>query len=293
MKKVGKFTSGTIGIGNITFTNDGEKLLAANLNDSIHIWDINLARVTKQLVIPNSLISTFALSNDGEILVTSGNTPSIVVWDMSSQKPLFNIAASSGRILDIALSPDKQYLARANFSQRTTELWNLDSKQIMQTYEFGYIGFHPILEEFILVNPKSFIIVQLTKNFINKEFGLKEEAIHRFSISRNGSQLAMINSAGDVLIWDYDLQKFTNTIFMKGDDAVTIKFSPTNSLIAIASTNSVISVFDTNTWQEVSKDYADLDHCNNIAFSPNGLSLAVSGGGRSGGFIQIWNINMS
>lgn len=111
--------------------------------------------------------------------------------------------------------------------------------------------------------------------------------VREFSVSPNGSFLAVCPFGNDVALWELSEQRVVNTIKLDGGSE-SAAFSPDGSLLAIGSWREV------QVWDLASSEMririlvpGDVHAIESVAFSPNGRIL---GGACDDGTIRLWDV---
>lgn len=106
----------------VTFTADGKKVVAGNLDGIIKIWDIDSKKEIRELKAHEG-VWAMALNPDGSRLATGGWDKTIKVWDTSTWKEMFTIKAHEGTVIALAFSPNGQQIASGGIDN-VVRLWS-------------------------------------------------------------------------------------------------------------------------------------------------------------------------
>jgi WD40 repeat protein len=157
----------------VKFSPDGRKIVAANADGIISLWDLRDLRgnqgpiaSTNSFAAHSSRIWGLCFSPDGQIIASGSEDKTIKLWNLRGE----TIQVMSGHqdnILDLCFSPDGKILASASKDQ-TVRVWNLDGKfmQMLRGHKATVIGLN-------------------------------------FSI--NGNTLMSVSTDGMVKFWDFDV----------------------------------------------------------------------------------------
>lgn len=104
------------------FTNDGKRVIAANRDGVIKIYDVEGKKELQELKAHEGILA-LALSPDGSKFATGGYDQTIKIWDANG-KELRTIKAHLGNVLSLSFSPDNQWLASGS-TDGLVKIWNL------------------------------------------------------------------------------------------------------------------------------------------------------------------------
>jgi serine/threonine protein kinase/WD40 repeat protein len=283
----------------VKFSRDGRKLFAGDSRGTVRVWEVNAARewvasktfvaapqpgsfVTPSPVFPFFVsqwdfppISRLAVSPDGTQLaacfrhVPAVSAPAIAVWNLAdgSPAPVFSTAAApSARALTlgaVAFSPRGDLLA-AGFVMA----------EGFEKSERGSAGGVFVWD----------VASRKVKQALRIEFG----AASTVCFSADGKNLACAGADGVAV---FDTVDFERRLFVRGDYAWTVAFSPDKQLLAIPGWNEyALALWDiiANRPVVVLRDPAWARY---VSFSADGKHLVSAGFNVStGDTIRIWNL---
>src|SRR5262249_46792071 len=111
-KEIRWFSSGPQWSKSSTAYSPDGKLVAADLNGVIRIFDLASGKQVRQLGKNEGHLKVLAWSPDGKALTTGGGFGSVLrFWDVVGGKPLHDLSGQTDDILSLAFSPDGKYLA--------------------------------------------------------------------------------------------------------------------------------------------------------------------------------------
>ena len=116
-------------IAGITFSPDG-KMLAAGIDHSINLWDVETRKAIGQRFKTNfGSITSVTFSPDGKMLATGGGDRNIILWNVGTGESLSqSLSIHTDTITSIAFSPDGRTLASGS-GDNTIVLWDVETGQ--------------------------------------------------------------------------------------------------------------------------------------------------------------------
>lgn len=237
-------------------------LLAIGTNDGFIFWDIKADKVRARW--KNRGIDYSAFSPDGKLLVLDQGSgfhndhtnSNLMVKEVATGKEVFRPKGNNSAVFNVSFSPDGRFFAsllphRGYGSEYAVFLW--DSKTGRQVRKFTTSGKH----------------------------------VEGYSLSPDGSRIALIKARGGVLdgaveIQDIDTGKLIHLI--KTDRFRRVIYSPDGSLIATS--GGVIEVWDAETGK---KRVRFKEMGDGISFSPDGRYI-LGNDSRARYGAAIWNV---
>ncbi len=105
------------------FTGDGKRIIAANRDGLIKIYDVADQKEVQELKAHDGVLA-LALSPDGSKFATGGYDQCIKIWETATGKELRTIKAHLGPVLTVAFSPDNRWLASGS-TDGTVKIWSV------------------------------------------------------------------------------------------------------------------------------------------------------------------------
>jgi WD40 repeat protein len=93
----------------VVFSNDGKKLIAANRDGLVKIYDVAGKKDVKEFKAPEGVLA-LAVNADGSKIATGGYDQSIKIWNADG-KDLQTIKAHLGNVTSLSFSPNSQLIA--------------------------------------------------------------------------------------------------------------------------------------------------------------------------------------
>ena len=243
-------------------------LVSGSYDGTTKSWDARTGALLQTLEVPEARARGLALSHDGTRLVTSSIAPpfQISLWDVRRhasgpqiEKRLPPLTGHSGPAFGVRFSPDDKYVVSTG----------TDAKLILSETATGKMKF-PLSR-------------------LNSRDRAWAVAFH----PRDGQHLAAGYSENQVMIWDYG-DHTTEPTILPGhtNDVYSVAYSSDGRWLASASWNEVI-IWDVAPGQEI-KEVRRLGGFRgliwSVAWSPERLLLAVGGGHKNIGTIELWDM---
>ncbi|HTU91005.1 MAG TPA: sigma-70 family RNA polymerase sigma factor, partial [Gemmataceae bacterium] len=250
----------------VAFSPNGKILAAierdAKNQDSLSLWDVAAG---KELHRFNGDIGLWSIvySRDGKTLIVA-SSGAIRLLDAATGKEVGPTAGSPGYVGFATMSPDGRTLAYLR--QNDIQLWGMRTGR-----EIGSIDAH-------------------------------NNGIRSLAIAPNGQTVAASGGEHDISLWDVKTRKLRRLQWDKKESpydwsSEVVAFSPDGRMFASGDyLTSIVRIWDTNSGKQVRRlDFAEkakeLSTIENIAFSPDGKTLAVSGRGKvDNSKVRLWDV---
>src|SRR5262249_2480772 len=127
-------------IGNVTFSPDSERLATVGVNGkTVELWDLQTGKVILTLRGHRHYIWEVAFSHDGQRLASSSLDGTVKVWDaVSSHEAL--LLRGQHKVGRVAFSPDGRSLASVDGVDRTVNVWDVETGQVLRTLPVDTAG---------------------------------------------------------------------------------------------------------------------------------------------------------
>jgi len=243
-------------VASMAFSPDGKILASSGGDQGTALWDIASGRELRTLGGHNASVSSVAFSPDGRILAEGGYDSTIKLWDLNSASELRTLTGHTKQISSVAFSPDGQILASSSYDA-TIKLWSVPNGQVIKT---------------------------LTNS------DLPQDRIFSVAFSPDGKVLASGSQDLTIKLWDVASGQSLRTL--SGQNGLHVAFSPIGQALATVNIDEDghirIRLWDLSGSPRLSGliDQGE-DDCatfSNVAFSPDGRTLATGGCG-----LKLWD----
>lgn len=236
-------------IAAFAFHPDPTFLATGHEDGTVRCMDLAAHQTLHTLRVHQKPISAVAFSADGARLAVACEDKTITLWDAKTGQQLGTLRGHTDRIPALTWDPSGKYLISAGWDT-TARVWDVAS-----------------LQPAILLNTHSGQVTAL-------------------AISGDGKLLACADSNLAVHVWDFTSKKTLHVLRGPQSEIRTIAFSKDGGLLA-CNGDRVIHLWDARTGQSRTGAAPRPGAKTSIALSPNGATLATSGGGTAA---RVWNV---
>jgi WD40 repeat protein len=256
----------------VAFSFDGRTLAAGSWDGTVRLWEVSGGKELRQFDKQQAPVRSVAFSPDGKMLACGGEGSKIVLWDAATGKELRRLAGHHGPITFVMFSPDGKLLASKGYDQ-TLRLWNVaDGREVRR------LGHQEGASQ---VNEPDCPVV--------------------FSLDGKTVASATLTPVGDYHYqrsfrsWDVATGTETQSFKENHSSLGVAAFSPDGKLVAVVLSETGrlrqrICLWDVDNGKELRPieptQAESLEPVSFLAFSPDGKTLASSGGGS----VQLWEV---
>ncbi|HEX2964323.1 MAG TPA: hypothetical protein VHO84_00980 [Syntrophorhabdaceae bacterium] len=291
MRKVGVIHSNPYSSGKIAFDpRDGHTIANGGKGmGGIQFWDIHSGELKRKLPIQADTFQALAFSPDGSVFVSGGADTGIQFWDTHDWNSYRTITEPKGHILDLQFSPDGSLIAANSYKDGTVRLWDVQSAELIHTFEFGSFAFHPVESTIYIAHDDRFSICDIESGKLDRVIQV-DETVEYFVFHPQGTLIAAQIDREMISLW-HGKNMHIKRLLENPLDARRPIFSPDGKILAITyeTTNSII-LWNHETGEAIDKVEGDLGVPESLLFSPDGKVLVRGGWGLSRGYIEIWQV---
>jgi WD40 repeat protein len=241
-------------IQQLAFSPDGQRLVLANQDNNLILWDIDKKMPIGQPLIGHTdAITSLVFNPFGTQLISASLDKSIRIWDLETPLPIGEPWQHQEIIHALAISPDGTQLATGG-DDKVVRLWQLSTRQLLGVPLQGHT-----------------------------------DTVNSIAFSPNGKRLASASADKTVRVWELT-PTITAGLSLQGHTAAVQKvlFNPFGTRLASASQDNTLIVWEID--QETPMGHRLPGHnaaVEQIAFSPDGKLLASAGKDNT---IKLWDI---
>lgn len=247
------------GFNSVTFSSNGEIVLAAGCDATIYVWDLNsmecIAKMSNHDI--HWPISHAIFKTDMKTIISSGVfnedfTKGLAVWSLDNCR-LISDGSDSDESHYVSISPDGRFIASAH--QGYVEVWNSESLQ----------------REFVLKS-----------NIKNSSYLDRPMAI----FSPDGLQIAF-SLLDSIHIWDFMTHKLLMVIKNNGKKIHCIAYMPDGKHIVSGGVDKIVSIWNLSNGECTRQLKGHASTINTIAISKDGSYIYSAGDDYN---IRLWSI---
>lgn len=289
-KSVGTTMGYNLGVGQISFSPDGQRLAAANLDGVAKVWD--LASQAELLALPPVELpaKAIAYSPNGRFLATGGDEGIVAVWDAIAGTQMYT-ATLGGIIHSVTFSANGQWVAAGSEDGRA-KIWAaatgqelLNLPQMAGMYDVAFLadgrlataGQDGVTRIWDSVSGQQMLALAASASTVIGVAG-----------SPDGSQIATSSYDGSVRLWDAAPGHELLTI-PAHDGIVWQVVAFPDGRLASAGVDGAVKIWESDTGlllQTLSRGDEAAVGLTGLALSPDGSRLAAGG---MDGAITIWD----
>ncbi len=270
-------------IFSIAWSPDGTQLAYGGDSGSVEIVDV------PQLTQLGDVISV-AWSPDGTKIAGGGTNGLLRIWNTTGQTVL-TMTGLSGDVYSVAWSPDSTKIVSGH-EDGNARVWDANTGQLLSTLtghnqavvsvDWSPDGAHIVTGSFYDTNDLRVWDATTYQVIAARETG----TIFEVSWSPNSTKVMTALENGFVVIYDIDLGNPLGFAEINSA-ALTARWSPDGSQIAIGDYDGQIHIWNTSTYDPINTLSGHTDRVEAIAYRPDGSVLASA---SHDGTIRIWDI---
>lgn len=229
----------------VSWSPDGTKLLTANADYSVRVWDAHNSTLLATLNAHTKPVNSVGWSPDGSKFASVGDDGNLVIWDSKTYKPL-RVIQYSAPLSFVAWSPDGSKIA-ASVTTVSIQIWDVQGNgvdSIAQGFSINSLSWRP--DSKAIMGDDSYII-NISDNNIIPFTGCTSD--YTTAWSHNGQLIVQSGptGAGGVLCF---ADASTGAIlggFDIDEEAHFLEFSPDDRQLAAVGPDGRVSIWDVKT----------------------------------------------
>lgn len=288
----------TNSVQTLAYTPDGQTLISAGDDYTIHLWDLETTQSRAILRGHNNSVLGLAISPNGKHLASVGFDRKLLFWILpkGTKNPNGALEPVPGRPAAVAYSPDMTWLAVGcdDRSMRTllvlrhgsSDEWRPPNRRDIPPV--WCLSFSPDSKCLALGLATGF--VQLLEMQSRAEVARfpHPSGINALAFSPDGTTLATV-AGRSIRLWDIATQKLRLTLPDHRAAAWTLAYHPDGRCLATGGWDSTVRLWDPLTGIERARYDWQLGRINAVAFAPNGMTAACAGQSPD---ILLWDVDI-
>ena len=295
-------------LSTIAFSLEGGRIVGGSDDGFIHLWETatgdelhrlkrtnqreaNVAIRFDQNQIP--AIENLAINADGSMIVATDEDKSLTLWDASTGAKRLVFTGHTAAVLSVAFSRDGKWIASGS-ADETIKIWSAETGQELQSLS-GYspgllnIAFSPDGKR--IVGAKDHATIAIWDTVSGAEALRIRQILRggRAQFSPDGQEL-LCHRGDAVFTWNTQIGQgpLTFNCHEPGLNHI-VAISPDGSQFVSGADDGIVKLCDSATGLELRSFDGHTHGVSDIAFSPNGIHIAVTCNDRRDGRIKVWN----
>ena len=290
-------------INSVAFSPNGEVLATGSTDKTIKLWDVATGLELRTLTGHADFVNSVAFSPDGKIVASGSRDKTVKLWNVSTGAELVTLKGHSDEVNTAVFSPDGKTVASAG-GDKTIRVWDAPSGTLLRTLEGHKNMIHQVVfspDGRLLASAGGFL---LTDGNGHPRTDVSEDNTVRLWDIGTGAQLRVFNGHADQ-VWSVAFGPDGKTIASGSWDNVvkvwdvasgtvlqtlsgrSVRFSPDGKSLATGIAGGAIKLWNVGTGKESRTLIGHSDQISDLAFSPDGETLA-SGGNHT---IILWHVS--
>ncbi|HLO33841.1 MAG TPA: WD40 repeat domain-containing protein [Anaerolineales bacterium] len=306
---IGQLRGHTASARSVAFSPDGKTLVSGSDDHTLILWNVETGQLIHQLSGHSTPVLSVAFSPDGKTLASGSEGSTLILWDVKSGKPVRQLNGHEASVLSVAFSPDGGTLASSD-ADGLVLLWDIST--LPKPTAGNEPPIHELTRHADRVNSVAFspngrilawgrddgtvILWDLTRELLVSQLNGHAASVRSLAFSPDGKTLVSGSDDHTLILWDLQTGRQIGQLSGHTDDVKTVAFSPDDQTLASGSADHTVALWDVSTALGASTQSGGLigrplnAHANwvlSIAFSPDGKTLASSGGD---GQLILWDV---
>jgi WD40 repeat protein/uncharacterized caspase-like protein len=282
----------------VSWSADGQMIASGSADKTIKIWRVSDSKLLRTLLGHKDNVNSVSFSPDGQMIVSGSADKTVKIWRVSDGTLLKTLTGHTDEVTSVAFSPDGQTIASGS-ADKFIKIWKVSDGTLLKTLtghtdKVNYVSFSRDGQTLAsaskdktinLWNPKDGTLLQ---TFLGHTI-----EVNGISFSPDGQTLASASGDQTVILWQRD-NSLIKTLTGHKDSVNSVSFSPQGNLLASVSDDKSIKLWHIpnmtlrQTLEGFDKFPYGVGHSDaviGVSFSPNGQTMATSGGDRN---VKLW-----
>lgn len=277
----------------VAFFPDGKRLLMANRNGVLQIWNIRDNQVAAPLPGHSGVIESFAFSNNGQLFATGSWDRTARLWSASTGHELQTIRGHGDVVNSVSFSSNGDYLITGAFDHRV-KIWDIVNTPVSPRPPDGVQ--HYFATAFSAVNDLLAVgidrddHVKLWDLSSGREIATIDEAAHDLMCAAFSADSRLLATGGlskEIRIWEVATGRLIQKLKGHSDAIFSVAFSPNSKLLISGGNDRTLRLWDVAGGDEKAQLKGNLDNSYRAVFSPSGEQIAS---GTREGTVQLWDV---
>jgi serine/threonine protein kinase len=281
----------------LTFTADGQKIIAGSNTGRVNVWDVKTGQMLLQYNGENSPVTGLALSPGGKNIAIGYLNGRVRYFDIDSNSSTM-LVSEYPSVFAVGISADGRFLYASN-GESKINVWDISQKKIVSD-----LSHSTPIRNFKLSNDRSFMLSAGTANIVYLWDLSSARMINSFSnlgsvpmdfdFSGDDSLVVIALSNGDVKLFtrpgleDYSVtQTPLFTVKASAGSIFSTAFSPQQARYATGNLQDGLKIWDAENGGEIFALNQSMSGINQIYFSADGHWLSS---GHEDNIVRIWKI---
>ncbi len=240
-----------------SFSPDSAKVATAADDNSIRIWNADLATMLFVLRGHSAAIHSVSFSPAGDKVVSAASDNLAKIWDVNTGTLLRTLKGHAGVVASASFSPDGTQVVTAS-DDGTVRLWDANTGASLRTLQ-GHQG---------------------------HSYGAY--VIFSAQFSPDGSRVVTASSDREAKIWDANTGALLRTLQGHRDLVRSAQFSPNGMRVVTASGDREAKIWNANTGALLHTLRGHVAQVRSASFSPDGTEVVTA---SDDGTVRLWDAN--